>query len=147
MPVRGAEPVTDIPRYGAIERGAQGAGAAHQRFGGGGLGDLVPGGGALLPVRIQCGLPHRAPQQNPRPEPGRDEDAEHEEGEEPVDNRVEAVGAELPVSWLLTTTHVVMNGAAEDVRTGRIDPDDAPWFIDAILLPAFTKAGPEEGTR
>ena len=58
-----------------------------------------------------------------------------------------AFRADLPVSWLLTTTHVVMNGAAEEVRMGRIDPDDAPWYIDAILLPAFTQAGPEEGTR
>ena len=58
-----------------------------------------------------------------------------------------AFRADLPVSWLLTTTHVVMNGAAEEVRTGRIDPDDAPWFIDAILLPAFTQTGPDEGTR
>ncbi|WP_277211648.1 TetR/AcrR family transcriptional regulator [Isoptericola croceus] len=45
---------------------------------------------------------------------------------------------DLPVTWLLATTHVVMNGAAEEVRTGRLDPDDAPWFIEAILLPAFT---------
>lgn len=55
--------------------------------------------------------------------------------------------ADLPVSWLLTTTHVVMNGAAEEVRTGRLDPEDAPWFIDAILLPAFTQAAPENGDR
>lgn len=44
---------------------------------------------------------------------------------------------DLPVFWLLTTTHVVMNGAAEEVRAGRLDADDAPWFIEAILLPAF----------
>lgn len=50
---------------------------------------------------------------------------------------------DLPVTWLLTTTHVVMNGAAEEVRAGRLDPDDAPWFIDAILLPAFTRAARE----
>lgn len=50
---------------------------------------------------------------------------------------------DLPVTWLLTTTHVVMNGAAEEVRAGRLDPDDAPWFIDAILLPAFTQAATE----
>ncbi|UNX55483.1 TetR/AcrR family transcriptional regulator [Georgenia sp. TF02-10] len=50
---------------------------------------------------------------------------------------------DLPVTWLLTTTHVVLNGAAEEVRTGRLDPDDAPWFIDAILLPAFTQAATE----
>ena len=54
-----------------------------------------------------------------------------------------AFRADLPVSWLLTTTHVVMNGAAEEVRAGRLDPDDAPWFIDAILLPAFTRAAKE----
>ena len=58
-----------------------------------------------------------------------------------------AFRADLPVSWLLTTTHVVMNGAAEEVRTGRIDPDDAPWFIDAILLPAFTAIAPEGRAR
>lgn len=56
-----------------------------------------------------------------------------------------AFRADLPVSWLLTTTHVVLNGAAEEVRTGRLSPDDAPWFIGAILLPAFTKdAQPQE---
>ena len=48
-----------------------------------------------------------------------------------------AFRSDLPVSWLLTTTHVVMNGAAEEVRVGRLDPDDAPWFIEAILIPAF----------
>ncbi|GFZ97023.1 TetR/AcrR family transcriptional regulator [Nesterenkonia alkaliphila] len=53
--------------------------------------------------------------------------------------------ADLPVSWLLTTTHVVMNGAAEEVRTGRLDADDAPWFIDAILLPAFAPSAAGEG--
>ncbi|NHU86367.1 TetR/AcrR family transcriptional regulator [Kocuria sp. JC486] len=52
---------------------------------------------------------------------------------------------DLPVSWLLTTTHVVMNGAAEEVRTGRLDADDAPWFIDAILLPAFASSAAGEG--
>jgi AcrR family transcriptional regulator len=49
-----------------------------------------------------------------------------------------AFRSDLPVTWLLTTTHVVLNGAAEEVRTGRLDPDDAPWFIEAILIPAFT---------
>ena len=45
--------------------------------------------------------------------------------------------SDLPVSWMLTTTHVVINGAAEEIRLGRLDPDDAPWFIEAILIPAF----------
>ncbi|EIC08553.1 TetR/AcrR family transcriptional regulator [Sediminivirga luteola] len=52
-----------------------------------------------------------------------------------------AFRSDLPVTWLLTTTHVVMNGAAEEVRVGRLDPDDAPWFIEAILIPAFTVTG------
>ncbi|QNF94160.1 MULTISPECIES: TetR/AcrR family transcriptional regulator [Janibacter] len=56
-----------------------------------------------------------------------------------------AFRVDLPVTWLLTTTHVVLNGAAEEVRIGRLDPDDAPWFIDAILLPAFTAT--ETGER
>ncbi|MEV1295923.1 TetR/AcrR family transcriptional regulator [Pseudonocardia sp. NPDC049635] len=45
---------------------------------------------------------------------------------------------DLPVTWLLTTTHVVVNGAAEEVHNGRLDPEQAPRFIEAILLPAFT---------
>lgn len=48
--------------------------------------------------------------------------------------------ADLPVTWLLTTTHVIMNGAAEEVRAGRLDPDQAPHLINAILTPAFTPA-------
>ncbi|PFG43578.1 TetR family transcriptional regulator [Isoptericola jiangsuensis] len=57
-----------------------------------------------------------------------------------------AFRADLPVSWLLATTHVVMNGAAEEVRAGRLDAEDASWFIDAILLPAFAStAPPKEG--
>lgn len=54
---------------------------------------------------------------------------------------------DLPVTWLLTTTHVVMNGAAEEVRAGRLDPDDAPWFIDAILLPALTATATANGVQ
>lgn len=49
-----------------------------------------------------------------------------------------ALRTDLPVTWLLTTTHVVMNGASEEVLAGRLDPATAPRFIDAILLPAFT---------
>ncbi|GAA1454827.1 TetR/AcrR family transcriptional regulator [Nesterenkonia lacusekhoensis] len=58
-----------------------------------------------------------------------------------------AFRSDLPLSWLLTTTHVVLNGAAEEVRTGKLDPDDAPWFIDAILLPAFTHDAHSEQGR
>ncbi len=54
---------------------------------------------------------------------------------------------DLPVSWLLATTHVVMNGAAEEITAGRLDPDDAAHFIDTTLQPAFavTPAAREGG--
>lgn len=45
--------------------------------------------------------------------------------------------ADLPVDWLLTTTHVVLNGAAAEVTAGRLDTRDAPRYIDAVLQPAF----------
>ena len=44
---------------------------------------------------------------------------------------------DLPVSWLLTTTHVVINAAADEITAGRLDPSDAARFINAILQPAF----------
>lgn len=53
-----------------------------------------------------------------------------------------AFRTDLPVSWLLATTHVVMNGAAEEISAGRLDAEDAARFIDATLQPAF--AAPTE---
>lgn len=50
---------------------------------------------------------------------------------------------DLPVTWMLTTTHVLMNGAAEEVRTGRVDAREAPVLIDAILTPAFDTTAPK----
>jgi AcrR family transcriptional regulator len=47
---------------------------------------------------------------------------------------------DLPVSWLLATTHVVMNSAAEEITAGRLDADDAPRFIDTTLQPAFASS-------
>lgn len=44
---------------------------------------------------------------------------------------------DLPVSWLLTTTHVVINAAADEITAGRLGPADAAHFINAILQPAF----------
>lgn len=44
---------------------------------------------------------------------------------------------DLPVSWLLATTHVVMNAAAEEITAGRLDAGTAPGFIDSTLQPAF----------
>lgn len=51
-----------------------------------------------------------------------------------------AFRTDLPVTWLLATTHVVMNGASEEVLAGRLDPGNAPKYISKILLPAFRDA-------
>lgn len=48
-----------------------------------------------------------------------------------------AFRTDLPVSWLLTTTHVVMHGAADEVSAGRLTPEEAPRFIDMTLQAAF----------
>ncbi|MDV8022664.1 TetR/AcrR family transcriptional regulator [Rhodococcus sp. IEGM 1330] len=51
-----------------------------------------------------------------------------------------AFRTDLPVSWLLATTHVVMNAAAEEITAGRLNSDDAPRFINATLESAFAPA-------
>lgn len=48
-----------------------------------------------------------------------------------------AFRGDLPVSWLLTTAHVVINAAADEITAGRLDPGDADRFINAVLQPAF----------
>lgn len=45
--------------------------------------------------------------------------------------------SDLSVSWLLTTTHLVMHGAAEEVDAGRLAHDEAARYIRATLLAAF----------
>ncbi|MBO1031750.1 TetR/AcrR family transcriptional regulator [Tessaracoccus sp. SD287] len=55
-----------------------------------------------------------------------------------------AFRCDLPVSWLLTTAHVVMNAAADEVTAHRVDPRDAPHYINAVLQPAFTPAEKKE---
>lgn len=44
---------------------------------------------------------------------------------------------DLPVVWLLSTAHALMNGAAADAAAGRLDPADAAGQIDAVLQPAL----------
>lgn len=44
---------------------------------------------------------------------------------------------DLPVTWLLATTHVVMHGATDEVAAGRLDPADAGRFIATTLSAAF----------
>lgn len=70
----------------------------------------------------------------------------HEKAEERMRGLLErgqregAFRGDLPVSWLLATAHVVMNAAAEEITAGRLEPVDAPRFIDAVLQPAFAPA-------
>lgn len=55
-----------------------------------------------------------------------------------------AFRSDLPVRWLLTTAHVVMNAAAEEITAGRLEPVDAAHFINAVLQPAFAPPAQEE---
>lgn len=55
-----------------------------------------------------------------------------------------AFRSDLPVSWLLTTAHVVMNAAAEEITAGRLDPKDAAHYINAVLQPAFAPSEEKE---
>lgn len=46
--------------------------------------------------------------------------------------------ADLPKQWLITTAFSLMHAAAEDVTAGRLDAHDAPRYIAATVLAAFT---------
>ncbi|WP_139415882.1 TetR/AcrR family transcriptional regulator [Agromyces laixinhei] len=45
---------------------------------------------------------------------------------------------DLPVSWLASSMHHVMKGAAADITAGRLDPGDAGQFIAEVILGAYT---------
>jgi AcrR family transcriptional regulator len=45
---------------------------------------------------------------------------------------------DLPKSWLITTAFSLMHAAAEDAAAGRLGTADAPRYITATLLAAFT---------
>jgi AcrR family transcriptional regulator len=47
---------------------------------------------------------------------------------------------DLPASWLVSVLHHVLKGAAADISGGRLDPADAPRFIVATVLAAYTAA-------
>lgn len=51
---------------------------------------------------------------------------------------------DLPVNWLLTTAHVVINATAEEITAGRLDPKDAAHYINALLQPAFAPSEEKE---
>jgi AcrR family transcriptional regulator len=44
---------------------------------------------------------------------------------------------DLPVGWLLATMHALMNGAANEVASGRLDPAEAGPLLQATLLAAY----------
>jgi TetR/AcrR family transcriptional repressor of mexCD-oprJ operon len=57
--------------------------------------------------------------------------------------RGQAEGAfrtDLPASWLSSVLHHVLKGAAADITSGLLDPADAPRFIVATVLAAYTNA-------
>ena len=55
--------------------------------------------------------------------------------------REHAFRTDLPVTWLLTVTHVVINAAADEIAAGRLVPDHAADLITATLDPAFAAPG------
>lgn len=44
---------------------------------------------------------------------------------------------DLPKHWLVTTAFSLMHSAADEVRAGRIKPDDVPVLLTQTLLAAF----------
>lgn len=44
---------------------------------------------------------------------------------------------DLPKHWLVTTAFSLMHSAADEVRAGRIKPDDVPALLTQTLLAAF----------
>jgi len=50
--------------------------------------------------------------------------------------------SDLPASWLVTLLHLVMHGAARELRAGRIEPGDAAAsLIASTVLAAYTPPG------
>lgn len=54
---------------------------------------------------------------------------------------------DLPIHWLLTMTHVVMNAAADEVVAGLVTSEDASRLIIAVLQPAIAAASGREQQR
>lgn len=52
-----------------------------------------------------------------------------------------AFRTDLPTSWLVGTMHSVMHNAADEINAGRLTPADAPGYLTATLLAAFTPPG------
>jgi TetR/AcrR family transcriptional repressor of mexCD-oprJ operon len=52
-----------------------------------------------------------------------------------------AFRTDLPTSWLVGVMHSVMHSAADEINAGRVSADEAPVFITATVLAAFTPPG------
>lgn len=52
-----------------------------------------------------------------------------------------AFRTDLPTSWLVSTFHSVLHGAADEIAAGRLDAADAAPTITATLLAAFAPPG------
>jgi TetR/AcrR family transcriptional repressor of mexCD-oprJ operon len=48
---------------------------------------------------------------------------------------------DLPTSWLVGVLHSVLHHAADEINAGRLAEDEAPVFITATVLAAFTAPG------
>ena len=48
---------------------------------------------------------------------------------------------DLPTSWLVSTMHNVMHGAAGEIQAGRITSDQAAPYLTTTILAAFTPPG------
>lgn len=49
--------------------------------------------------------------------------------------------SDLSTPWLVGVMHSVMHNAADEINAGRLDMDEAPAFITATVLAAFTPPG------
>jgi AcrR family transcriptional regulator len=53
-----------------------------------------------------------------------------------------AFRADLPLSWLVSAVHLLVHGAAGEVRAGRLAPKDAPRVLTASVLGLLAPPGP-----
>lgn len=48
---------------------------------------------------------------------------------------------DLPAEWLVTVVLQLIHAAADEVAAGRLDGDDAGWYVVATVLAAYTPTG------
>jgi TetR/AcrR family transcriptional regulator, mexCD-oprJ operon repressor len=75
------------------------------------------------------------------PEPIRELHAKPAQRVEELIRRGQSEGAfrtDLPPAWLVSVLYHILKGAAADISNGRLDPADAPRFIVATVLAAYS---------